>query len=121
LTALPLDTQVISAAFDSGTRSLVIATEGGTLRYERILALGMTLGARMPGPEFVADNLPGTMLTEHVTGLAKAEAPRGMGWAYGGEEDFVAAPVRDGIAFTGGRWFRLFVGAMARSVEANGD
>lgn len=79
----------------------------------------MTLGARMPGPEFVADNLPGTILTEHQSDLAKAEAPRGMTWAFGTEEDFLAAPIRDGLSFTGGRWFKLFIGARSVTVETD--
>ena len=112
------DSTVVAAHFDPGARTLEIATEKGRIRYDRVVALGATLGARMASPEWVEDNLPQTMLTELARELPKADAPRGMRWLHGDEELFQGAPVRDAISFTGGRWFRLFVGAVRGAIDA---
>jgi hypothetical protein len=96
----------------------VIRLERGTITYSKVSAIASTLGARMAAAGWVEDTLPQTLFTEVSEGLANAEAARGLVWLHGGARDFEAAPLREALAFTGGRWFRLFVGAGARSVAA---
>lgn len=78
----------------------------------------MTLGARIAAAEWVQDSLPQTIFSEHRTDLERAEAPRGLVWLLGGDAEFERAEVRDALAFTGGRWFRVFVGAASVEAEA---
>ena len=87
------------------------------MSYARVSAVGVTLGVRMAAAEWVQDNLPQTLLSDFTADLAKVEAGRGVRWLHGDEALFLGAAVRDALAFTGGRWFRLFVGAASRDVE----
>ncbi|HVY61469.1 MAG TPA: hypothetical protein VHF22_07435 [Planctomycetota bacterium] len=109
-----VDSLVESARFGAG--ELVVETGRGTLRYRRVSALAVTLGARMAAAEWVQDALPQTLLTEHQGDLERAEAPRGLSWLHGDEAAFERAAVRDALSFTGGRWYKLFVGAAAVEV-----
>lgn len=84
------------------------------MRYRKVAALGATLGSRIGAAEWVEDALPQTLFSEHEGPDAKAEAARGLRWVHGDEAAYAAAPVRDALSFTGGRWFRLFVGAASR-------
>jgi hypothetical protein len=106
-----LDDLVRSASFDKAARTLEVTTGGGTLAYRKVLALGVTQGARMAAPDWVQDTLPQTIFGERVAGVARAEAALGVTWLLGDAADFERCAVRDALGFTGGRWFRIFVGA----------
>jgi hypothetical protein len=110
-----VDSLVESARFRGG--ELVLVTDRGTLRYRRVSAIAVTLGARVAAAEWVEDALPQTSFSEHEGGVEHAEAPRGLSWLHGDAAGFERAAVRDALSFTGGRWFRLFVGAATVEVE----
>lgn len=109
-----LDWTVTGAAWQAG--GLAIALERGprkaVLRYRRVAALAVSRSARLAAPSWIGDALAGTELRERTEGERGFER-----WLVGDAALAAGLPVRDALSFVGGRFFRVFVGALAREIE----
>ena len=113
---------VASARVGPGGRSLAIELQGGTgpaaVIYESVGAIAATLSARIGAASWLEDVLPGAELGDVCEGRG-APGSR-LRWLVGDEDLFLALPVRDGLSFVGGRFFRVFVGALRRELVVRG-
>lgn len=117
-----LDWTVRAVSYDAAGRALAIDLERGEdrarVRWRRVAAIGASRSARLGAASWLEDKLPWTDLRDV---REEADVTDGWIWLAGDLELARAAPVRDEMAFVGGRFFKVLVCALAREREDRGD